>query len=230
MLSKEQVKEKVGRAAARLVSEGMNIGAGTGSTAYWFIMALGERVAAGLQCQAVPTSRQTRELLISRQIPVIELNEVDTLDLVVDGADELDHQLQLIKGGGGALLQEKMVAYAARQYVIIADEDKLVNQLGRFPLPVEVIPFGYRQVKRAVEQAYNCQATLRLKNGQPFLTDNQNYILDLGMQEITNPGQVQAFLNNIPGVVENGLFLGMAQEALIGKSNGEIIHLKIKTP
>lgn len=230
MLSKEQVKEKVGRAAARLVSEGMNIGAGTGSTAYWFIVGLGERVAAGLQCKAVPTSRQTRELLLSHQIPVIELNEVDALDLVVDGADELDQHLQLIKGGGGALLQEKMVAYAARQYVIIADEDKLVKELGRFPLPVEVIPFGYRQVQRTVEQAYNCQAPLRLKNGQPFITDNQNYILDLAMQEITNPGQVQAFLNNIPGVVENGLFLDMAQEALIGKPNGEIIHLTIKTP
>ncbi|ULQ53522.1 ribose-5-phosphate isomerase RpiA [Flavihumibacter fluvii] len=229
MLTPDQIKEKVGWAAAQLVKEGMTIGAGTGSTAFWFIQALGMRVKEGLQCRAVPTSAHTHELLTMQNIPVVQLNDVDKLDLVVDGADEIDEELQLIKGGGGALLREKMVAFAGIQYVIIADNSKLVQQLGSFPLPIEVIPYGFRQVQRCIENKYGIKVSLRVKTGQPFLTDNHNYILDISLNQIHDLKAVQAFLKSIPGVVEDGLFLDMAQEAIIGYPNGELRLLKNKS-
>lgn len=229
MLSKEQIKEKVGYEAAQRVKNGMTIGAGTGSTAYWFIQALGNRIKDGLSCRAVPTSLKTSQLLLQQNIPVIELNAVNTLDLVVDGADELDAKLQLIKGGGGALLQEKMVAFSTSRYIIIADESKLVENLGRFPLPVEVIPYGYRMVQDRLESRFGEVVSLR-KNGEtPFETDHHNYILDIAFQRIPNPAEVAAFLKTIPGMVEHGLFLHMANEAIIGYANGEIKTLEAKT-
>ncbi len=187
MLSKEQIKEKVGYEAAQRVKNGMTIGAGTGSTAYWFIRALGNRIKDGLSCRAVPTSLKTTQLLLEQNIPVIELNAVNALDLVVDGADELDAQLQLIKGGGGALLQEKMVAFSASRYIIIADESKLVAHLGRFPLPVEVIPYGYRMIQERIESRYGKIVSLRKKGETPFETDHKNYILDIAFQRISHP-------------------------------------------
>ena len=229
MLSTEQIKEKVGYEAAQRVKNGMTIGAGTGSTAYWFIQALGNRIKDGLSCRAVTTSLKTAQLLLQQNIPVIELNAVNALDLVVDGADELDAQLQLIKGGGGALLQEKMVAFSASRYIIIADESKLVENLGRFPLPVEVIPYGYRMVQRRIESRFGKIVSLR-KNGEtPFETDHHNYILDIAFQCIPDPAEVAAFLKTIPGMVEHGLFLNMAHEAIIGYASGEIKTLQNKT-
>lgn len=229
MLTPDQIKEKVGWAAAQLVKDGMTIGAGTGSTTFWFIQALGVMVEGGLRCRAVATSAHTHELLTIQNIPVIELNDVDKLDLVIDGADEIDEALQLIKGGGGALLREKMVAFAGNYYVIIADNSKLVHQLGFFPLPIEVIPFGYKQVKRCIENKYGIKVALRVKAGQTYLTDNQNYILDLALNQIHDLKTVQSFLKSIPGVVEDGLFLDMAHEAIIGYPNGELRNLKNKS-
>src|SRR5436190_2476825 len=167
MLTADQIKKQVGFEAAKRIENGMNIGAGTGSTAYWFIQALGDRVKSGLSCKVVPTSTQTERLLNELHIPVIELNSVATLDIVVDGADEIDQQLQLIKGGGGALLQEKMVAAASRELLILADQSKLVPQLGKFPLPLEVIPFGWKQVQRHIRETYLVECTLRMHDALP---------------------------------------------------------------
>jgi len=199
-------KEKTGFIAAQLVQDGMTIGAGTGSTAFWFIEALGERIKEGLSCKAVPTSKQTAELLTLHNIPVADLNGVDKLDLVVDGADEIDHQLQVIKGGGGALLQEKMVAFAARRYIIIADSSKLVKKLGEFPLPVEVIPFGYKQVQQCIERKYGHSVSLRMNKQLPFVTDHNNYILDIAFNHLPDHEKLDFFLKTIPGLVEHGIF------------------------
>lgn len=224
-LSPAAIKERVGRAAAAEVQPGMTIGAGTGSTAYWFIQALGERVREGFSVVAVPTSAQTSILLNDNQIPVIGLNEVNQLDLVVDGADEIDPQLQMIKGGGGALLQEKMVAVAGKRRLYIADESKLVPQLGPFPLPVEVIPFGYKQVQAIIEKQYGIETRLRHRDGKVFLTDHGNFIIDCSFKLMSDLSAMNIFLNNIPGLVDHGLFLNIADEALIGYTSGEIRHL-----
>lgn len=224
-LSPAAIKEKLGRAAAALVQTGMTIGAGTGSTAYWFIRALGERVRDGLSVRAVPTSAQTSILLNDNQVQVIGLNEIDLLDLVVDGADEIDPSLQMIKGGGGALLQEKMVAVAGRRRMYIADASKLVRQLGPFPLPVEVIPFGYKQVQATIEKQYGIPTRLRYREGKVFLTDHGNFIIDCEFKLMHDLPALNSFLNNIPGLVDHGLFLDIADEALIGYASGEIRHL-----
>lgn len=224
-LSPAAIKEKVGRAAAAQVKSGMTIGAGTGSTAFWFIQALGESVREGLSVRAVPTSAHTSILLSDNQVPIIGLNEVDQLDLVVDGADEIDPKLQMIKGGGGALLQEKMVAFAGKRRLYIADESKLVPQLGPFPLPVEVIPFGYKQVQATIEKQYGIATALRHRDGKVFLTDHGNFIIDCTFKLMSDLQGMNAFLNNIPGLVDHGLFLNIADEALIGYASGEIRHL-----
>jgi ribose 5-phosphate isomerase A len=229
MLTADQIKKQVGFEAAKRIENGMNIGAGTGSTSYWFIQALGDRVKSGLSCKVVPTSKQTEKLLNELHIPVIDLNSVATLDLVIDGADEIDPGLQLIKGGGGALLQEKMVAAAAKHYLIIADESKLVGNLGQFPLPVEVIPYGYKQVIRLLEEKFGQIASLRKKGVAPFITDHQNYILDINFKHIPKPVEVAAYLKTIPGLVEHGLFLNMAREAIIGSGEGLIKILHSRT-
>src|SRR5262249_54983450 len=154
-----------------------------------------------MKFRAVPTSQQTKLLATSLNIHLLELNEVDALDLTIDGADESDPELNLIKGGGGALLQEKIVASASRRLIIIADHTKLVENLGAFPLPVEVIPFGWKQVKRRIEQSYSIDAVLRGKNDQPYITDHGNYILDCHFGKITNAPALDISLNSIPGVV-----------------------------
>jgi ribose 5-phosphate isomerase A len=229
MYSKDQVKEKTGLIAAQLVQDGMTIGAGTGSTAFWFIEALGKRIKEGLSFKAVPTSKQTAELLTLHNIPVADLNTVERLDLVIDGADEIDHQLQVIKGGGGALLKEKMVAFAALRYIIIADSSKLVKKLGKFPLPVEVIPFGYKQVQKCIEKKYGHTVSMRRNKGLPFVTDQNNYILDIAFNQLPDHEELAIFLKTIPGLVEHGLFLDMAQEAIIGFPGGETRVLKSQT-
>lgn len=225
MSSNEQAKQLIGRKAVELVRPNMTLGIGTGSTAYWFIMALAEKINAGLNCRGVPTSHQTKELMQQHGIPVIELNDVDFIDLTIDGADEVNHQLQLIKGGGGALLQEKMVAAASRQFIIIADENKYVSTLGKFPLPVEVVPYGWKQTRRKIEQLGCKQVKLREQGGDIFISDHGHYILDCYFHQIEDPSVLHAQLNDIPGLVENGLFLGMANRALIGQADGEIIFI-----
>ncbi|MCU5518182.1 ribose 5-phosphate isomerase A [Bacillus wiedmannii] len=214
------LKQLAGAYAANFVKDGMKVGLGTGSTVYWLIQKLGERVKEGLSFQAVPTSKETEVLAKQLNISLISLNDVQSLDLTIDGADEIDANLQLIKGGGGALLREKIVATSSKELIIIADESKLVTHLGTFPLPIEIIPFSWKQTERKI-QSLGCQTTLRLKNNETFITDNNNMIIDcIFPHNITNPTNLHTQLKMITGVVETGLFVNMTSKAIIGTKNG----------
>lgn len=223
MFNSEDIKKRVGAYAADFVQPGMTIGIGTGSTVYWLLQELGNRIQQGLHFRAVPTSRQTQTLATELGITITELNNIDTLALTIDGADEVNPSLQLIKGGGGALLQEKMVAAASRQLIIIADETKIVSQLGHFPLPVEVIPFGWKQVAKKIGQMGCKEVVLRQKNGETFITDHGHYILDCHFTVIPDAAQLNRALHEIPGVVETGLFIDMADMAVCGYADGRIV-------
>ncbi|MBJ8108217.1 ribose-5-phosphate isomerase RpiA [Bacillus cereus group sp. N6] len=214
------LKQLVGEYAAIFVKDGMKVGLGTGSTVYWTIQKLDERVKEGLSFQAVPTSKETEVLAKQLNISLISLNDVQSLDLTIDGADEIDANLQLIKGGGGALLREKIVATSSKELIIIADESKLVTHLGTFPVPVEIIPFSWKQTERKI-QSLGCQTTLRLKNNETFITDNKNMIIDcIFPHNISNPANLHTQLKMITGVVETGLFVNMTSKAIIGTENG----------
>jgi ribose 5-phosphate isomerase A len=216
-----QAKKAAGEKAAALVQPGMLVGLGTGSTAYWAIEKIGEMVKGGLNIRAVATSlaseKQAREL----GIPITSFSEIQQLDIDIDGADEVSHDLQIIKGGGGALLREKIVAMASRKKVIVADERKYVKTLGKFPLPIEIIPFGWEIVFRAV-QSLQGGPTLRTKDDKPYITDNGNYILDCAFGAIENPEQLHHQLKAITGVVETGLFINMKPTVIIAYENGEV--------
>ena len=222
MYSQNEIKKLVGAHAAQFVHDGMTVGIGSGSTVYWLIEELGKRVKKGLSFKAVPTSEQTKSLAAKQGIAVVELNNISTIDITIDGADEIDPQLQLIKGGGGMLLQEKMVAAASQQLVIIADHTKLVKQLGAFPVPVEIIPWGWKYLQHHLEQLYLIKSVLRESGGKPYLTDHGHYILDCYFGHIDDAAALNTALNNIPGVVENGLFISMASKAVIGYPDGKI--------
>ncbi|KAA0766678.1 ribose 5-phosphate isomerase A [Bacillus sp. SH5-2] len=214
------LKQLAGEYAANFVQDGMKVGLGTGSTVYWMIQKLGQRVQEGLSIQAVPTSKETEALAQQLNIPLISLNDIQTLDLTIDGADEIDSNLQLIKGGGGALLREKIVAASSTELIIIADESKVVTHLGTFPLPVEIIPFSWKQTENKI-QSLGCQTTLRLKNNDIFITDNNNMIIDCVFpNHISNPATLHEKLKMITGVVETGLFINMTNKAIIGTNNG----------
>ena len=226
----DEIKKKVGAYAADLVKHGMRIGIGSGSTVYWLIEELGKRVRQGLELTAVPTSIQTGELAARAGISLSDLNAIDKLVLTIDGADEIDAHGQLIKGGGGALLQEKIVAAASEKLIIVADSSKMVQELGKFPLPVEVIPFGYKQAERAIIATGSCKTiSLRKKDKQFFVTDHGHYILDCDCEKITNASALNMSLHLIPGVVETGLFINMANKAIIGHDDGtvELIDFKL---
>jgi len=230
MLSSEEIKKNAGVYAADFIKNGMVFGLGTGSTVYWLIRELGLRVSQGLEIRAVPTSSQTIKLAREAGIPLTDLDEVMQLPVAIDGADEIDPQGQLIKGGGGALLQEKIVAAAAEKLIIIADESKYVSRLGKFPLPVEVIRFGYKQVQQHILNAGICrEIKLREKNGSPFTTDHQHYILDCQFDQISDAIAVNTFLRSITGVVETGLFIQMASTAVIGHNDGRVETINFKT-
>jgi ribose 5-phosphate isomerase A len=222
----DDLKRKAAAAALGLVKPGMMLGLGTGSTASCFLELLAARVKDGLKIVGVPTSEQTRLQAEALGIPLITLDEVEILDLTVDGADELDASLRLIKGGGGALLREKIVAYSSQQMAVIADAGKLVQQLGKFPLPVEVVPFGWTATRDAIESGNRdlslaAVITRRLKaDGHPFLTENGNFILDCAYGHIEDPQDVAALLEPIPGVVEHGLFLDLATMAFVAGPDG----------
>ncbi len=206
--------------ALRLVEPGMVLGLGSGSTAKIFVELLAQRVAAGLAVRGVPTSRQTRDQAAALGIPLIGFDSVDELDLCVDGADEVDPQLRLLKGGGGALLHEKIVAAAARVFVVVVDATKLVPSLGGFPLPVEVIPFGWQRVARTLAALGGAPTLRRDGAGVPFVTDEGNHILDCRFGRIGAPEGLALRLCGIPGVVEHGLFLGMAHRVIVGAADG----------
>jgi ribose 5-phosphate isomerase A len=224
-LSQDDLKRAAAARAVALIEDGMRVGLGTGSTAVHFVSLLGEKVRAGLKVVGVPTSEATRAQAEREGIPVATLDEVPELDLTVDGADELDRSLRLIKGGGGALLREKIVASASRRMLVIADGSKLVGTLGKYPLPVEVVPFGLSVTRRAVERVIESigaagELRLRMRGAEPFLTDGGHFILDAHLGRIAEPERLGAALNEVPGVVEHGLFLGLATGAVLATESG----------
>jgi len=225
----DKAKFVAAKQATAYVETGMTIGLGTGSTAAWLVKCLGEMVRdQGLRIKGVPTSTRTAQLARDVGIEVITLDEAKWLDLTIDGADEYDHNLNLIKGGGGALLQEKIVATASDQMVVIADISKQVETLGAFPLPVEVIPFGWQTSKTLIEEALigmdvlGSTTSLRMNRDAPFVTDEGNHILDLKLNRIGNARQLSLVLNQIPGVVENGLFIDICDAVIIGYGDGRV--------
>ncbi|PYX01120.1 MAG: ribose 5-phosphate isomerase A [Acidobacteria bacterium] len=224
-MNKDLEKETAARAAVELVRDGQIVGLGTGSTAAYAVRFLGERVQAGLRIRGIPTSVNTKELAASLGIPLTTLEEFQQIDITIDGADEVDPELRLIKGGGGALLREKIVASVTRQFVVIADSSKQVASLGKFPVPVEVIPFAQTLVAKKIEGLGASVKAREYAYGNPFVTDEGHHILDCSFGEIADPEELAGELDRMPGVVEHGLFIGMANVALIGKEN-QVIELR----
>ena len=222
----ESFKAAAAARALDFVQPGMRLGLGTGSTAAHFIDLLAERVRAGLDIVAVPSSEATRERATRGNIPLTSFDETPQLDLTVDGADEIAPDLTLIKGGGGALLREKIVAAASARMIVIADESKWVSVLGQFPLPIEISPFGAAAIWRAVEAANadaGCPGPAALRKGQdgrPFVTDGGHWLLDAKLQRIPDPPKLAARLRQVPGVMEHGLFIGLAHTAILAGPNG----------
>lgn len=219
-------KRAAAAAALKFVEPGMRLGLGTGSTAAWLVKLLGERVRSGFDVFCVPTSTRTRDLAAECGVRTGALDEAGWLDMTIDGADEFDDELNLIKGGGGALLQEKIVAAASDRMIVITDASKHVQMLGTFPLPVEVVPFGW-EVTRSIledmavaEDVSGSQVSLRMNRDRPFVTDEGHYILDMHLRRIGDPARLSFKLNRVPGVVENGLFIGMADAVVIGRDDG----------
>lgn len=224
-MTSEDQKKAAALAALDYVKPGMKVGLGTGSTANHFIDALGAKVKDGFEVLAVPTSRQTRDRATKLGIPLTDLEKHPFLDLTVDGADEFDDKFQLIKGGGGALLLEKIVASSSRYMIVVADESKKVGMLGRFPLPVEVVPFGVKATAWKIERALRIcgiegKMALRVKDGKPFVTDTGNAILDVAIGKIPEPERLSNLLNITPGVVDHGLFIGICGIILMGTKDG----------
>lgn len=213
-------KRAAGEAAADLIRDGARVGLGTGSTVKYFLLALGERVKAGLHVHGVPTSRETAALAKRLHIPLLSEEEEWDLDVAVDGADQVDPQFHLMKGGGGALLREKIVAAAARRFIVLVDQTKCVRVLGKpMPLPVEVTPFGWVQSAKHL-QAFGGTPRLRTQAGTMFQTDGGNAILDVPVDEIEDPADLEMRLNRIPGVVENGLFVNRTSTVIVGTPDG----------
>ncbi len=219
-LSTRDEKQAAGRASVKFIEDGSIVGLGSGSTAFFAIHAIAERVRAGLKIRAIPTSEKTRELAASLGIPLTTLDECLTIDIDIDGADEIDPQLNLIKGGGGALLREKIIASASRRFIVIADSTKLVPVLGKFPLPVEIIPFAKALVTREIQALGASVKLRRFSNGEPFRTDEGHNILDCNFGSIPDPPALALRLESVPGIVEHGMFINMSNLALVGTSSG----------
>ena len=226
---KDQAKFVAAKRACEFVEDGMKLGLGTGSTAAWMVRCLADRIdKEGLRVKGVPTSNRTADLAKELGIETISLDQAGQLDLTIDGTDEFDENLNLVKGGGGALLQEKVVAAASDKMIVIADTGKSVNQLGKFPLPVEVLGFGINSSQSLVEKLLHSQDVdqstikIRMSNNLPFITDEGNYILDLHLGRIGDPATLNVTLNQVPGVVENGLFVNMCDLILIGDEDGMV--------
>ncbi len=222
-LTPDQQKSQAAHKALEFIQDGQILGLGTGSTVQYFLTALGQLVQQGLRIRGVPTSQATADYARKLGIPLMNNEEPWDIDVAVDGADQVDPQLNLIKGGGGALMREKIVAKAAQQFIVIVDQAKQVNRLGLpFPLPVEIVPFGWRTTQRHLENL-GWPSPLRHKAGQPFLTDNGNYVADLHIPEISDPSALELSLSQIPGVVECGLFLIMTSLLITGTNDGPVL-------
>jgi ribose 5-phosphate isomerase A len=213
-------KQAAAQASIRFVQDGNIVGLGTGSTAAYAVRFLAERVRSGLKIRGIPTSNETHELSVSLGIPLVTLDEFQSIDVTIDGADEIDPQLQIIKGGGAAFLREKIIASASRQLVIIADSTKLVPVLGKVPLPVEVIPFAQALVSLEIAALGATVSIRRDSSGKPWKTDEGHHILDCYFGRISDPTGLARRLEEIPGVVEHGLFLHMADVVLVGGDSG----------
>ena len=216
------LKEVVGKEAVKYVEDGMIVGLGTGSTVFYFVHALADRVKEGLNIQMVSTSIQTVELAKSLGLNIKELEEIDHIDLAVDGVDEIDKNFNAIKGGGAALFREKIVADIAKEVIWIYDESKDVEKLGKFNLPVEILPFGYSHTVRKLTEA-GLNPVIRKKDGEILITDNHNYIADLHLGYGSDIEEVKEKLANIVGVVEHGLFLNMCKLCIKGTPGGAVI-------
>ena len=214
-------KKIAGEKATEWVKSGMKVGLGTGSTAYYATKKLGELVRKGLDIQAVATSLDTERLAQEEGIPLIQLKELTHLDLTIDGADEFTPRLELIKGGGGALYREKIIASITKTFIVVTDDSKYCEYLGAFPLPVEVVPFGSEITKKRIE-ALGIKPVLREKDGQIYLTDNGNFIFDCQCGTIQSPQLLQAQLKALLGVVETGLFINMASKVIMANKEGQI--------
>ncbi len=216
---REELKRIAGEKAAEYVKDGMVIGLGTGSTVKYTILKIGEMVKNGLDIIGIPTSKRTEELAKSLGIKLGSLNDYPEIDLTIDGADEVDSNLNLIKGGGGALLREKIVAYYSKYLVIVVDESKIKDFLGSFPLPIEIVPYAYRRTTITLKNL-GCEPELRMKEEKIYVTDNRNYIVDCKFDKIEDPRSLERKIDMIPGVVESGLFVNMAKEVIVGTKKG----------
>ena len=210
------------RAVDDFITDGMTVGLGTGSTAYYAIKRVGELVKKGFELKCVATSAETERIAMECGIDIVDIDDVERIDVTIDGADEVDPKMNLIKGLGGALLREKIVASASVSEIIIVDDSKLVEQLGtKCPVPVEVLVFGHNKTKKALERQ-GCEAVLRTMDGRPFITDGGNYIYDCKFGRIENPFFLETRINVIPGVVDNGLFLNAATSVVISSADGTV--------
>ena len=218
-MANDQEKEAAARASLEFIEDGQVVGLGTGSTAAYFIQLLGEKVKAGLRVRGIPTSIRSKELAESLGIPLTTLDECQDIDVTVDGADEVDPQLRLIKGGGGAMLREKIVASATKKMVVVADASKQVRHLGKFPLPVEVIGFAQALVAKKIAAMGARVVERQDASGKPYVTDERHHILDCHFGEMRDPDRLAQELSAMPGVVEHGLFIGMASVAIFARGN-----------
>jgi len=225
MLNQNEQKKLVAINSASLVKTGMKIGLGTGSTVFYLVEELGRKIKEeNLKIEAVCTSIQTENLAKKNGIEIKTLTQVSKLDLTIDGADEFDGNLNLIKGGGGALLREKIVAYHSKKFVIISDQSKKVETLGKFKLPIEIVQFGANTTLQEIQKICpKSDFRIDIQSQAKFITDNQNFIIDCDLQKIENPDILQSKLKSIPGVVETGLFLNMADLVLVGQGNEEVL-------
>jgi ribose 5-phosphate isomerase A len=224
--SVQKAKKAAGYAAIDFVHPDMVIGLGTGSTAFYFIEKLIEKCRQGLKVKAVATSITSQKQATAGNIPIIDINSITTLDLTVDGADEIDQQKRMIKGGGGALLREKIVAAMSKEMIVIVDQSKVVSLLGHFPLPVEILPFAHHATMAHIEKLGYTPIIRKTSEGKIFTTDNGNYICDIHFNNLLqNPEHDNALLNEIPGILETGFFFHLAKKVIVGYENG---HIEIK--
>ena len=215
-------KQLSAEAACEYIKDGMIVGLGTGTTAEFAVRKIGKLIREGLSIRGIPTSNRTKKLAEAEGIPLIDFSESMFVDLTIDGADEIDGNLNMIKGGGAALLQEKIVASVSRAEIIVGSKTKMVEHLGAFPLPVEVVPFGWQVIFNQLESIH-ANPDLRLNDGQPLVTDQGNYIIDCHFRKIENPKLIEHHLNMIPGVVENGLFINLCTKMILADGKQLIV-------